>query len=170
VTQNISVYKKINLTIEPHKKTAIVGHSGCGKSTILNLILRLYDIQGGQILLDKYNLQDINIEHLRTMIDYVPQEPILFNTSIREYIIFGRENITEEQIKEACRKAYIDDFIISKGLYYIVGTKGSNISGGQKQRIAIARAILTKPKILLLDEATSALETNLKKRYRKLSI
>jgi ATP-binding cassette subfamily B (MDR/TAP) protein 1 len=167
--EKVQVFNKLNLTIEPYKKTAIVGHSGCGKSTTLGLILRLYDIQSGQIMIDNLDLQTIDVTHLRSMIGYVPQEPVLFNYSIRENIIFGRENITEEEVKEACRKAYAEDFISRNqmGLDYIVGTKGSKLSGGQKQRIAIARAVLTKPKILILDEATSALDNKSEKEVQK---
>jgi ATP-binding cassette subfamily B (MDR/TAP) protein 1 len=163
------LFKNLNLMIPAYKKTAIVGHSGCGKSTILSLILRLYDIQGGHIFLDQFDLQTLDIMYLRSLIGYVPQEPVLFNISIRDNIIFGRDRITEEQVKEACRKAYAEDFINSNklGLDYIVGTKGSKLSGGQKQRIAIARAILTKPKILILDEATSALDNKSEKEVQR---
>jgi ATP-binding cassette subfamily B (MDR/TAP) protein 1 len=167
--EKVQVFNKLSLNIEPYKKTAIVGHSGCGKSTTLGLILRLYDIQSGQILLDNLDLQTIDVTYLRSIIGYVPQEPVLFNNTIRDNIIFGRENVTEEEIKEACRKAYAEDFINKNqmGLDYIVGTKGSKLSGGQKQRIAIARAILTKPKILILDEATSALDNKSEKEVQK---
>jgi ATP-binding cassette subfamily B (MDR/TAP) protein 1 len=167
--QNAQVFNKLDLSIEANKKTAIVGQSGCGKSTTLGLILRLYDIQGGQILLDYYDLKTLDIAYLRSMIGYVPQEPVLFNSSIKDNIVFGREGITDVDIKEACRKAYAEDFINRNqlGLDYLVGTKGSMLSGGQKQRIAIARAILTKPKILILDEATSALDNKSEKEVQK---
>ena len=154
------VLNKINLTFEPHKKTAIVGESGSGKSTVANLIERFYDSDNGEILIDHFNIKELDVSHLRSLIGYASQEPVLLNASIRENIKFGREDISDEQIKEACRLAYADEFInrIENGLDYIVGFKGSKLSGGQKQRIAIARAIVTKPKILILDESTSALD------------
>jgi ATP-binding cassette subfamily B (MDR/TAP) protein 1 len=168
-THKTQIFNKLNLKIEPNKKTAIVGHSGCGKSTILNLLLRLYDIEDGKILLDDYYIDAIDINHYRSLIGYVPQEPVLFNNSIRENIVFGREGISETEIIEACKKAYAEEFINNNelGLDFVVGTKGSKLSGGQKQRIAIARAILNKPKILILDEATSALDNKSEKEVQK---
>ena len=161
------VLKDMNLTFEPGKKIALIGHSGCGKTTIVNLIERLYDITAGEILLDGLDIRKYDIQYLRNLIGYVEQEPVLFNRSIRENIIFGREKYLkesgknmEELIQTACNEAYVSEFIngLPQGLDYIVGIKGNRLSGGQKQRIAIARAILIKPKILILDEATSALD------------
>jgi ATP-binding cassette subfamily B (MDR/TAP) protein 1 len=163
------ILNDLNLEIEPGKKVAFVGRSGCGKSTIVNLIERLYDISSGQLLIDGHNLKELDLEYFRSLIGYVPQEPVLFNTSIRENIIFGRKNITEDMIVEACKKAYAEEFINANifGLDYIVGVKGSKLSGGQKQRIAIARAILCRPKLLILDEATSALDNRSEKEVQK---
>ena len=152
------VLNKINIDFEQDKKMAIVGPSGIGKSTILSLIERFYEPTSGMILFDGKNIKNFEINHWRSFIGYVQQEPVLFNSSIRENIIFGRENITESQINEACEKAYATEIINKVGLDYIVGVKGEKLSGGQRQRIAIARAVLLKPKILLLDEATSALD------------
>ena len=152
------VLNKINIDFEQDKKMAIVGPSGIGKSTILSLIERFYEPTNGMILFDGKNIKNFDINHWRSFIGYVQQEPVLFNTTIRENIIFGRENITESQIIEACDKAYASEIINQVGLDYIVGVKGEKLSGGQRQRIAIARAVLLKPKILLLDEATSALD------------
>lgn len=159
-----NLFEDLNFEILPGQKTAFVGKSGCGKSTIVNLIERLYDVTGGEILIDGMNIKELEILHFRSMIGYVPQEPVLFNTSVRENIIFGRQNITDDQIKEACEKANAH-FIFKnpEGLDFIVGIKGSKLSGGEKQRIAIARAILLKPKILILDEATSALDNESEK-------
>jgi ATP-binding cassette subfamily B (MDR/TAP) protein 1 len=167
--EKLDIFKGFDLTIEPFKRTALVGHSGCGKSTILSLILRLYDIQKGEIWLDNYDLKTLDINYLRSIIGYVPQEPVLFNTTLRDNIVFGRKGITEEDVKEACRLAHADEFIYQNelGLDYVVGTKGSKLSGGQKQRIALARAILNKPKILILDEATSALDNKCEKEIQK---
>jgi ATP-binding cassette subfamily B (MDR/TAP) protein 1 len=162
------VFKGLNIEIEENKITALVGPSGSGKTTIANLIERLYEISGGKILFDSYDITNLDLNYLRSLIGYVPQEPVLFNTSIRENIIFGRENVTDEMVWEACKQAMADEFIAMKeeGLDYIVGIKGSKLSGGQKQRIAIARAILTKPKILILDEATSALDNKSEKEVQ----
>jgi ATP-binding cassette subfamily B (MDR/TAP) protein 1 len=156
----------IDLYFEPGKKVALVGESGCGKSTTVNLIERLYDITGGQLLIDGIDINRYDIHYLRSLIGYVQQEPVLFNKSIRENLIFGRDEYlnslgnVDQLIQEACDEAYATEFInnLPDGLDYVVGIKGSKLSGGQKQRIAIARAILAKPKILILDEATSALD------------
>ena len=160
------IINDLNIKFEPGKKIAIIGESGCGKSTTVNLIERLYDVTGGQILIDGIEIDKYDIEYLRNMIGYVQQEPVLFNRSIRENIIFGREEYLssigniDDLIQKACDVSYSSEFInkLSEGLEYVVGIKGSKLSGGQKQRIAIARAILGKPKILILDEATSALD------------
>ena len=160
------VLNDLNLEIEAGKKVAFVGESGCGKSTTVNLLERLYDPVEGNIFIDGIDIKEFNIEYLRNLIGYVQQEPVLFNKSIKDNLIFGREKLLEKLgdpeslIKEACKEAYIEDFVLKNPdkYDYIVGVKGNKLSGGQKQRIAIARAILTKPKILILDEATSALD------------
>ena len=158
-TPDVKLFDDLNMKIEPNKITAIVGPSGSGKTTIVSLIERLYDAEGGEIMIDNYNVKELDIKYFRSLIGYVPQEPVLFNQSIRENVIFGRENITNEEVWAALRKAYADEFVKTEDdLDYVVGMKGGKLSGGQKQRIAIARAILTKPKFLILDEATSALD------------
>ena len=165
----------LNLEIEAGKKVAFVGESGCGKSTTVNLIERLYDPVEGQILIDGIDITEFNIEYLRNLIGYVQQEPVLFNKSIRDNLIFGREKVIkelgniDELMEKACEEAYIKDFILrNPDKYdYVVGVKGNKLSGGQKQRIAIARAILTKPKILILDEATSALDNQSEKEVQE---
>ena len=168
------VLNDLNLIIEPGEKIAFVGESGCGKSTIVNLIERLYEPDFGEILLDDINIKKYDLKYLRSLIGYIQQEPILFNQSIRQNIIFGREdeinkigNINELLI-EASQEAYVGEFVENiEGKYdYIVGIKGNKLSGGQKQRIAIARAILCKPKILILDEATSALDNKSEKEVQ----
>ena len=165
----------LNINIEAGKKVAFVGESGCGKSTTVNLIERLYEPVEGQILLDGIDIKEFDLEYLRNLIGYVQQEPVLFNKSIRENLVFGRQKLIEELgnpdelIDNACKEAYIKDFIYKNPSKYdyIVGVKGSKLSGGQKQRIAIARAILTKPKILILDEATSALDNQSEKEVQE---
>ena len=165
----------IDLLFEPGKKVALVGESGCGKSTTVNLIERLYDITGGELLIDGLDIRKYDIRYLRSFIGYVQQEPVLFNKSIRENLIFGREELLnsmgniDQLIQEACDDAYATEFInnLPDGLDYTVGIKGGKLSGGQKQRIAIARAILAKPKILILDEATSALDNKSEKEVQR---
>lgn len=156
------ILKGINFNFPAGKKVAIVGESGSGKSTIVNLLERLYDTNSGEILIDGINIKEYDLPYLRGCIGYVQQEPVLFNKSIRDNIIFGRENMTDELIREALKESLADEFVdnIKEGLDFKVGIKGKNLSGGQKQRLAIARAILNKPKILILDEATSALDNN----------
>ena len=153
----------------------MVGESGCGKSTTVNLIERLYDICGGELLIDGLDIRKYDIKYLRSIIGYVQQEPVLFNKSIRFNLIFGREEQLaamgdiDQLIQEACDDSYATEFInnLPDGLDYVVGIKGSKLSGGQKQRIAIARAIFAKPKILILDEATSALDNKSEKEVQR---
>jgi ABC-type multidrug transport system fused ATPase/permease subunit len=173
-SKNKKVLNDLNFIIESGKKIAFVGESGCGKSTIVNLIERLYEPDSGEILLDGVNIKNIDLKYLRSLIGHTEQEPILFNQSIRENIIFGRKNEINKLgnlnnlLIEASKEALVDEFVKNiEGKYdYIVGIKGSKLSGGQKQRIAIARAILCKPKILILDEATSALDNESEKKLQ----
>jgi len=149
------------IEIPEGKVCGIVGGSGCGKSTILGLIPRWYDPQQGTITIDGIKNTDYNIKYLREQIGVVNQEPMLFNISIKENILYGKQDATDEEVHEAAKKANIHDFIMSlpEGYDTLVGGIGTTqMSGGQKQRIAIARAIIRNPKILLLDEATSALD------------
>ncbi|CEF61347.1 LP14331p [Strongyloides ratti] len=157
----IQVLKGISFKAEAGQKIALVGSSGCGKSTTVQLLLRYYQQLGGSIKIDGYNIEDLNIKYLRNIIGVVSQEPILFNCSIEDNIRYGNPNVTEEQIMHACRNANAENFIKSlpQGLKTLCGEGGSQFSGGQRQRIAIARALVRDPKILLLDEATSALDS-----------
>lgn len=162
------ILKGVDILFEPGQRTAIVGESGSGKSTIVNLIERLYEPVSGTITLDGTDIKKLDVQYFRSLIGYVQQEPVLFNDTIRSNIIFGRENVDDKAIWEALEKAYASSFVKNLGgLDYIVGIKGNKLSGGQKQRIAIARAILTRPKLLILDEATSALDNQSEKEVQK---
>jgi len=162
---NVQIFKGFNLTIPPGKTIALVGHSGNGKSTILGLIERFYDPQGGAIMLDGRDIRELNLRWLRQQIGMVSQEPVLFATSILENIMYGRDNASREEVEEATKSANAHSFIAQfpEGYDTQVGERGIQLSGGQKQRVAIARAMLKDPRILLLDEATSALDAESEK-------
>ena len=160
-----TILNGLDMVIEPGKTVALVGASGGGKSTVIGLVQRLYDVKSGEILVDGENVKDINVRSLRKDIGIVSQEPVLFATSIIENIRYGLKGISEKDVYAACEKANCHEFIskLPKGYNTFVGARGTQLSGGQKQRIAIARAIVRKPKLLLLDEATSALDANSEK-------
>ncbi len=154
------VLKNLNLEIKKGKTLALVGFSGSGKSTVIQMLERFYDPDSGIINVCDNNLANINVKKWRSLIGWVGQEPVLFNISIRENIKYGRPDATEEQIVEAAEKANVMEFAsrLQNGLDSNVGARGGQLSGGQRQRVAIARAILRDPQLLLLDEATSALD------------
>ena len=159
----------LNLKIEPNKKTAIVGRSGNGKSTIFNLLLRYFDATKGVITIDGINIKDLTEESLRENISVIRQAPFLFNLSIMDNFRLIRDDVTLDEVREVCKRAYIDDYIMSlpKGYDTIIGEGGINLSGGQKQRIAIARTLLINTKIILFDEATSALDNESQEYIKK---
>ncbi|MCH2450405.1 MAG: ATP-binding cassette domain-containing protein [Gracilimonas sp.] len=156
-----NVLKGISFKAEAGKTVALVGPSGAGKTTLLNLLPRFYDPRKGAIYVDGINIQDVKFKSLRNHISIVPQEVHLFGTTIRENIIYGKLDATEEEIIQAAKDANAHEFILEteKGYESMVGEKGVKLSGGQRQRLAIARAILKNPEILLLDEATSSLDS-----------
>ncbi|CAM4262562.1 ATP-binding cassette, subfamily B, MsbA [Pedobacter westerhofensis] len=159
------VLKNINLTIEKGKTVAVIGPSGGGKSTLMDLIPRFYDPKDGRITIDGIDLRDITSESLRSQIGTVNQESILFNDTIINNIRFAKPNATDEEVVGAAKIANADDFIMNteNGYQTNIGDRGNKLSGGQKQRLCIARAVLANPPIMLLDEATSALDTESEK-------
>ena len=163
--------KNFNLVIEPHKKVAIVGSSGQGKSTLFNLITRIFDVNEGSIFIDNTNILDLTEESLRKHISIIRQEPFIFNRTIKENFEIIDNNITLDKIRKYTKMAYLDDYIMSLPKQYdtLLGEGGVNLSGGQKQRLSIARTLSKKSEIILFDEATSALD-NKSQEYIKKSI
>ena len=154
------VLKDINLTINKGETVAFVGMSGGGKSTLINLIPRFYDVTDGEILVDQHNIKDFLTGSLRNQIGLVQQDNILFSDTVKENILLGRPDATDEEVVEAAKMANAHDFIMNlqDGYDTEVGERGVKLSGGQKQRLSIARIFLNNPPILILDEATSALD------------
>lgn len=159
----------LSLEFNPNRKIAIVGRSGNGKSTILNLVLRYFDAQKGEILLDGVNIKDLTEKSLRKNISVVRQNPFLFNMSILDNFRLVKPNVTLKEVEAVCKKAYIDSYIKSlpNGYNSIIGEGGINLSGGQKQRLAIARTLLLDTKIILFDEATSSLDNESQEYIKK---
>ena len=155
------ILKDVNFKLESGHSVAIVGPSGSGKSTMINLIPRLYDVTGGMVKFDGFDVRQLDLNFLRSSVGIVSQETYLFNGTIRENLLYARPDATEEQMIEACRKANIYDFIEKQelGLDAMVGNRGLKLSGGEKQRISIARVLLKDPALLIFDEATSALDS-----------
>ena len=161
--------KGLSMKLEPNKKIAIIGRSGNGKSTIFNLLLRYFDATSGQITIDGIDIKELTESSLRQNISIIRQNPFLFNLSIFENFKIVKEDVTLEEIRQVCQKAYIDDYIMSLPNQYdtIIGEGGVNLSGGQKQRISIARTLLLNTKIILFDEATSALDNESQEFIKK---
>ncbi|GAB0184714.1 ATP-dependent translocase ABCB1 [Grus japonensis] len=158
---DVEILKGLNLKVSCGQTVALVGGSGCGKSTTVQLIQRFYDPKEGMVTIDGQDIKTLNVRYLREIIGVVNQEPVLFATTIAENIRYGREDVTMEEIEKATKEANAYEFIMKLPNKFetVVGERGAQLSGGQKQRIAIARALVRNPKILLLDEATSALDT-----------
>jgi ATP-binding cassette subfamily B protein len=166
-----AVLSNVNIKIEAGKTVALVGPSGGGKTTLCSLIPRFYDVTGGFVSIDGQDVRDVTLQSLRSVIGIVQQDVYMFAGTIRENILYGKPNATEEEIISAAKNANIHGFIMSleDGYDSYVGERGTRLSGGQKQRIAIARVFLKNPKILILDEATSALD-NESERYIQASL
>ena len=160
-----TIFKHFNLVINSGERVGLVGHSGSGKTTLTKLILRFADIQEGEVLIDGQSISAVTQESLREAVAYVPQEPMLFHRSLRENIMYGKPDATEEEVVQAARRANALEFIekLPEGFDTLVGERGVKLSGGQRQRIAIARAILKDAPVLILDEATSALDSESEK-------
>ena len=163
------ILKKMSFTIKPNEKIAFVGKSGAGKSTIFNLITHLYQVSSGKILLDDININDLDCNTIRNNMSIITQNPYIFNFSIKDNLLLAKEDATLKEIREACRLACIDDYIMSLPDKYDtpLGENGIILSGGQKQRIAIARALLMQTEIILFDEATSALDNETQEQIQK---
>ena len=158
---NINALRNISFTVNQGETVAILGNTGSGKSTILELIGRLYDVENGQLIINDKNIKDLNLFDLRSSIGYVPQDAFLFSDSIINNIKFGKENATEDEVFKAAKAAAVHNNIIEfkKGYQTILGERGITLSGGQKQRVSIARALIKSPQILLLDDCLSAVDT-----------
>ncbi len=163
------VIKGISFVSKPGETTAIIGRTGCGKSSIVKLIPRLYDTLFGDVYVDGVNVKDLKLEHLRELIGYVPQKNVLFSGDIASNLNFGDENGSEADWKEACRIACADEFVDKKdGVYHsVVAQGGTNFSGGQRQRLAIARAVMKKPEVYIFDDSFSALDMKTDKILRQ---
>ncbi|OBT74578.1 hypothetical protein VF21_07563 [Pseudogymnoascus sp. 05NY08] len=164
-TRDLPIFESLNLTIKKGQFAALVGPSGCGKSTIISLLEQFYQVQGGSILIDGQDVTELNVKEYRKIMSLVAQEATLFQGTIKENILLGVDDATDEEVFKACREAEIHDFIESlpDGYGTDIGSKGVALSGGQKQRISIARALVRNPQVLLLDEATSSLDSESEK-------
>ena len=158
---DVPIFRNFSLRVGAGQTVALVGESGGGKSTVISLLTRFYDPEGGVVELDGMDVRSLNVSWLRSQIGLVSQEPVLFNATIGENIAYGKAGATQAEIEAAARAANAHDFIAGfpQGYSTTVGDKGAQLSGGQKQRVAIARALIRDPTVLLLDEATSALDT-----------
>ncbi len=163
------VLDQINLTIEPGQMIGIIGSTGCGKTTLVSMIPRLYDVDEGKVLVDGIDVRDYSLNHLREDVGMVLQKNVLFSGTIEENLQWGDENATKDQIREAAESAQAEGFIqkLADGYETELGQGGVNVSGGQKQRLCIARALLKRPKILILDDSTSAVDTATEAKIRE---
>ena len=166
---NITALKGISFTVDQGKTLAIIGKTGCGKTTVLELIGRMYNANSGQIKIDDISIKDINLHSLRSSIGYVPQDPFLFSDTLNNNIKFGKNNASNQEVIDAAKNAVVHENIInfSKGYDTVLGERGITLSGGQKQRVSIARAFIKSPQILLLDDCLSAVDTETEEQILK---
>lgn len=166
--EGLPVFQNLNVTIAPKQQVGLVGFSGSGKSTFVNLVLRLFEAQGGTIRIDGQNILEVTQDSLRENISMIPQDPQLFHRSLMDNIRYGRLDASDDEVIEAAKKAHAHEFIMQTEKKYdsLVGERGVKLSGGQRQRIAIARAILKNAPILILDEATSSLDSHTEKKIQ----
>ena len=165
---NLPVIKNFSLKINKGESVAFVGESGSGKSTIINLLAKFFKLQNGDILIDNKSIKELSSNSIRSIISIVTQESILFNDTVKNNLLLGNENVSDEKLMDACKIAYINEFIEGLPDKYqtIVGERGNNLSGGQKQRLTIARALLKNAPVLIFDEATSSLDTKSEKKIQ----
>jgi ATP-binding cassette subfamily B protein len=163
------VLKDMSFVVEPGEMIGLVGHSGAGKTTLINLVCHFYKTDEGRVLIDGTDLADVRVESLRRQIGIVSQDPFLFSGTVAENIAYGVPEATETQIVAAAKAANAHDFILqfAEGYDTLVGERGARVSGGERQRIAIARAILKDPRILILDEATSSVDTETEEKIQE---
>jgi ATP-binding cassette subfamily B protein len=163
------VLQDVSFKVNPGQTVAIVGQTGAGKTSLVKLVNRTYDIQAGQVLVDGVDVRDWNLEALRRSVSMIEQDIFLFSRSIRENIAFGLQSASQEQIEEAARLAQADEFVLSfdEGYDSVIGERGVTLSGGQRQRLALARAFLTDPRILILDDSTSAIDSATEDRIQR---
>jgi len=163
------VLEGVDLAVPAGKTVALVGHTGCGKTTLTNLVPRFYDTSDGRVLVDGHDVRDVQLDDLRRHIGVVNQDPFLFSASIADNIRFGRPEATDEQVRAAAERAQAASFIaaLPEGYETVVGERGLTLSGGQRQRVAIARALVVDPQILVLDDATSSVDAETEFRIRR---
>ncbi len=163
-----TVLARVDLDVPAGMPVALVGHTGCGKTTLANLVPRFYDVSGGRVLVDGHDVRDVRLDDLRRHIGVVTQDPFLFSASIGENIRAGRPDARVDEVRAAAKAAQADDFItaLPEGYDTVVGERGFTLSGGQRQRIAIARALVMDPRILILDDATSSVDVETESRIR----